>query len=394
MTSTATVPRHFELQDDEEALRATVRAWARERLRPRVPVMDREARIPRELVDELFALGVMGIQIPAHFDGAGGSVVMSALTIAELARVDPAVAVCADVQNVLVNTALVRWGSPDQQERHLPGLAREVLGAYALSEPESGSDAFAMRTRARRAGADYVLNGRKAWITNAREAGLFVVFANAAPEHGALGVTAFLVPADAPGLTVGPNEEKMGIRASSTCEVVLDDVRVPGHDVLGEEGEGYDIAIDTLNLGRIGIGAQMVGLATGALEAAAAYAGERTQFGQPIAAFQGVRLPLAQVATDLAAAGLLVYDTARMADSARHVPGLLSRCAMAKQFAARVAAAATAQAVQTFGGNGYSVAYPVEKLYRDAVIGQIYEGTSNILLRTVAHDVFENPGGR
>ncbi|MBM0274308.1 acyl-CoA dehydrogenase family protein [Micromonospora tarensis] len=375
--------------DEEEALRGTVRKWADERLRPQVERMDREARMPRELIDELFALGLMGIQIPDRFGGGGGSTFMSALTIAELARVDPAVAVCVDVQNVLVNTALIRWGSSAQQERHLPRLARDVVGGYALTEPESGSDAFALRSRARRDGTDYVLEGRKIWTTNAREAGLFVVFANAAPEHGVYGITAFLVPSDTPGLVVGPNEEKLGIRASSTCELHFDGVRVPRDHRLGEEGDGYDIAIDTLNIGRIGIGAQMVGLATGALDAAVAYAEEREQFGQPIATFQGVQLPLAQVATEIEAARLLVYDVARLADRGGHAPELLSRCAMAKYLASQVATRAASQAVQTFGGNGFSTAYPVEKFYRDAVIGQIYEGTSNILLRTIASQMFE-----
>jgi len=392
--SADTIRRPIQLLDEEETLRATIHKWSEERLRPRVARMDREAYLPRDLIDELFDLGLMGIQIPAHHDGGGGSFFMSALTIAELARVDPSVAVCVDVQNVLVNSALVRWGSPAQQERYLPLLARELVGAYALTEPESGSDAFALRTRARRDGKDYVLTGRKVWTTNAREAGVFVVFANAAPEHGAHGITAFLVPRDTAGLAIGPNEEKLGIRASSTCEVLLDDVRVPRDGVLGEEGDGYDIAIDTLNLGRIGIGAQMVGLATGALEAAAAYAKQRQQFGQPIASFQGVQLPLARLATEIEAARLLVYDTARLADSGRYVPELLSRSAMAKYFGAQVAERAASQAVQIFGGNGYSTAYPVEKFYRDAMIGQIYEGTSNILLRAIARSVLESVPSR
>lgn len=393
-TSSDTIRRPTELLDEEESLRDTVHKWAEERLRPRVTQMDREAYMPRELIDELFALGLMGIQIPDRYDGGGGSIFMSALTIAELARVDPSVAVCVDVQNVLVNYALIRWGSPAQQERYLPQLARELVGAYALTEPESGSDAFALRTLARRDGKDYLLTGRKIWTTNAREAGVFVVFSNAAPEHGAHGITAFLVPRDTPGLVIGPNEEKLGIRASSTCEVVLDGVRVPRDDMLGEEGDGYDLAIDTLNIGRIGIGAQMVGLATGALEAAVAYAKQRQQFGQPIATFQGVQLPLAQVATEIEAARLLVYDTARLADSGRFVPELLSRCAMAKYFGSQVAERAASQAIQTFGGNGYSTAYPVEKFYRDAMIGQIYEGTSNILLRTIARNILESVPSR
>lgn len=392
--STDSIRRFTQLLDEEEELRATIRKWAGERLRPRVAQMDREAIMPRDLIDELFSLGLMGIQIPGRFGGGGGSVFMSALTIEELARVDPSVAVCVDVQNVLVNSAIIRWGSPEQQERYLAPLASEVVGAYALSEPESGSDAFAMRTRARRDGSDYVLTGQKTWITNAREAGLFVVFANAAPEHGRYGISAFLVPRDTPGLVVGPNEEKLGIRASSTCELRFDDVRVPRDHMVGEEGDGYDIAIDTLNIGRVGIGAQMAGLAAGALEAAAGYASQRQQFGQFIAAYQGVQLPLARMATEIEAARLMVYDSARLADSGRHVPDLLPRAAMAKYFGSQVAERAASQAVQTFGGNGYSTAYPVEKFYRDALIGQIYEGTSNILLRTIARHVLDQVPSR
>ena len=389
-TSSNAIRRHTQLLDEEESLRATVRHWTEEKLRPRVAEMDRQARMSRELIGELFALGLMGIQIPVRHGGGGGSSFMSALVIAEVARVDPSVAVCVDVQNVLVNNALLRWGSPAQQERYLPPLAREVVGAYALSEPQAGSDAFALRTRARRDGKDYVLTGRKIWITNAREAGIFVIFANAAPEHGAHGITAFLVPRDTAGLTVGASPDKLGIRASSACELLIDDVRISQDDLLGEEGDGYDIAIDTLNLGRIGIGAQMVGLATGALETAAAYAKQRQQFGQPIAAFQGVQLPLARLATEIEAARLLVFDTARLADSSRFVPELLSRSAMAKYFSAQVAERTASQAVQTMGGNGYSTAYPVEKFYRDALIGQIYEGTSNVLLRTIARNFLES----
>jgi alkylation response protein AidB-like acyl-CoA dehydrogenase len=389
-TSSDTIRPRAQLQHQEESLRATVRQWAQEKLRPRVAELDREARLPRELLDELFALGAMGVQIPVSHGGGGGSAVMSALVIDELAQVDPSVAVCVDVQNVLVDNALIRWGSPAQQDRYLPSLAREVVGAYALSEPEAGSDAFALRTHARRDGGAYVLTGRKVWITNAREAGVFVVFANAAPDLGARGITAFVIRRDTPGLTIGPSKDKLGIRASSACELRLDGVRVSRDDMLGEEGDGYDIAIDTLNLGRIGIGAQMAGLATGALEAAAAYARQRQQFGQPIIAFQGVQLPLARLATEIEAARLLVYDTARLADSGRYVPELMSRAAMAKYFAAEVAERAASQAVQTFGGNGYSTEYPVEKFYRDALIGQIYEGTSNVLLRVIARQVLES----
>jgi alkylation response protein AidB-like acyl-CoA dehydrogenase len=388
-TSTDTIHRHARLLDEEESLRSTIQKWAEERLRPRVAQMDRDARMPRELIDELFSLGLMGIQIPARMDGGGGSFFMSVLAIDELAKVDPSVAVLVDVQNVLVNSTLVRWGSTEQQNQYLPLLARELVGAYALSEPESGSDAFAMKTRAGRYGKDYVLNGTKVWITNAQEAGVFVVFANAAPEHGAYGVSAFIVPRETTGLSIGPNEDKLGIRASSTCELRLDRVRVPRENMLGEEGDGYDIAIDTLNLGRVGIGAQMVGLATGALEAASAYAKQRQQFGQPIASFQGVQLPLARCAAEIEAARLLVYDTAHLADSNRYVPELLTRSAMAKYLGSQVAERTASQAVQTFGGNGYSTAYPVEKFYRDAMIGQIYEGTTNIQLRTIASSILK-----
>ncbi|MGW7274588.1 acyl-CoA dehydrogenase family protein [Streptomyces sp. NPDC054864] len=386
--------RRAERPDDEQALRDMVRVWAQDKLRPRVEQMDRDARIPLELLDELFALGVMGVQIPESYGGAGGCVFMSALVIDELAKVDPAVAVCVDVQNVLVNTALMRWGDASQKERYLPRLAQDLVGAYALTESESGSDAFALKTRARRDGGDYVLDGQKIWTTNAREAGVFVVFANTAPEHGVYGITAFLVPRETPGLEVGPNEPKLGIRASSTCQVQFDGVRVPRDHILGQEGDGYDIAIDTLNLGRIGIGAQMVGLATGALEAAVEYANQRRQFGEPIASFQGVQFPLAQVATEIEAARLLVYDAARLADSGGQVPQMLSRCAMAKYFASQVAQRAASQALQTFGGNGFSTAYPVEKLYRDAMVGQIYEGTSNILLRSIATRVLDTGRSR
>lgn len=370
-------------------IHATVRHWAQDRLRPRVAGMDRAALIPRELIDELFALGVMGVQIPAAYGGAGGSVRDAALVIDELARVDPSVAVCVDVQNVLVNSALLRWGSPEQQARWLPRLAADTVGAYALTEPEAGSDAFALQTRARPAGRDYLLTGGKVWITNAREAGLFVVFATVAPDRGPHGITAFLVPRDTPGLTVGPGEDKLCLRASSTCRLHLDGVRVGRPDMLGEEGDGYDIAIDTLNLGRIGIGAQMVGLASGALVEASAYALSRRQFGQPIADFQGVQLPLARVATEIEAARLLVHDAARLADDGGSVPELLTRAAMAKYLGAQVAERAASVAVETFGGNGFSPDHPAEKRYRDAKIGQVYEGTSTILLRAIAAGVFD-----
>ncbi|MDQ3153560.1 MAG: acyl-CoA dehydrogenase family protein [Actinomycetota bacterium] len=393
-TTSATRHRHGQRSAAAEALRTTTRHWAEEKLRPEVARMDREACFPRELLDELFALGLMGVQIPERLGGGGGSFSMSVLAIEEIARVDPSVAVCVDVQNVLVVNALLRWGNPAQQERYLPHLARDLVGAYSLTEPEAGSDAFALRSHARREGGDYVLTGQKIWTTNAREAGVFLVFATVAPEHGPHGITAFMVSRDAQGLSVGPNEDKLGIRASSTCKLRLDGVRVGSADRLGEEGDGYDIAVDTLNLGRVGIGAQMVGLATGALNAAAAYAKQRQQFGQPIAAFQGVQFPLARVATDIEAARLLVNDAACIADDEPFSAELLWRSAMAKYFAAQVAERAASQAVQTFGGNGYSTSYPVEKFYRDAMIGQLYEGTSNILLRSIAGQVLANaPSG-
>jgi butyryl-CoA dehydrogenase/short/branched chain acyl-CoA dehydrogenase len=348
--------------------------------------MDREAKLPRALIDQLFALGAMGIEIPASYGGGGGTFFMAILAVEELARVDPSVAVCVDVQNTLVNNALLRWASPAQQEHYLPLLAKDTVGAYALSEPGSGSDAFSLVTRARLDGDTYVLSGRKLWTTNGDEAGLYLLFANAHPEQKHKGITAFLVERAFPGFTVGKKEDKLGIRASSTCELILEEVRVPRETVVSEVGGGYKVAIETLNEGRIGIGAQMVGLAQGALEAALAYAQERRQFGQSIASFQGVHFPLAEMATEIEAARLLVYNAARLKEAGEP---FLQQAAMAKYFSSQMAERVASQALEIFGGYGFTKDFPAEKFYRDAKIGKIYEGTSNMQLRTIARALLE-----
>ncbi len=370
-----------QLQEEEVLFKQMVRDFAEERVKPLVSEMDREARIPRPLIEQLFELGVMGIEIPTSYGGSGGTFFMAILAIEELARVDASVSVCVDVQNTLVNNALLRWANPIQKEHYLPLLAKETVGAYSLSEPGAGSDAFSLVTRARREGDSYVLNGRKFWTTNGAEAGLYILFANAQPEKKHRGIAAFLVERTFSGFAVGKKEDKLGIRASSTCELILEDVRVPRENVLGEVGEGYKIAIETLNEGRIGIGAQMVGLAQGALEAALSYARERKQFGQPIAQFQGVHFPLAEMATEIEAARLLVYNAARLKEAG--LP-FLQQAAMAKYFSSQVAERVASQALEIFGGYGYIKDFPMEKFYRDAKIGKIYEGTSNIQLRTIA----------
>ena len=370
-----------ELGDEERLFRTTVRTFAEERVRPLVATMDREARYAPGLVDELFTLGLMGIEIPAHQGGGGASFFTSVLAIEELARVDPAVAVCVDVQNTIINKALLRWGDAVQRDRYLPALARSLVGAFALSEAGSGSDAFALATRAVRDGDVYRLTGQKLWITNAAEAGLYLVFASVDPAAGYRGITAFLVERDVPGFSVGAKEDKLGIRASSTCPLLLEDCAVPAANVLGAVGEGYKIAIELLNEGRIGIGAQLVGLAAGALEHAVAYAQERRQFGKAIAEFQGVQFQLAEMATDVEAARLLVYNAARLCDAG--LP-FLRPAAMAKLFASEVAERVASQSLEIFGGYGFVKDYPIEKYYRDAKIGKIYEGTSNIQRQTIA----------
>ncbi|HXG21060.1 MAG TPA: acyl-CoA dehydrogenase [Methylomirabilota bacterium] len=369
------------LKEDEQLFREMVRGFAEAKIKPHVMDMDRAGKLPRELIDELFMLGVMGIEIPVVYGGAGANFLMAIVAIEELARVDPAVAVCVDVQNTLVNNALLRWLTPAQQERFLPRLARNVVGAYALSEPGSGSDAFGMTTQARREGDAFVLNGRKMWITNGAEAEIYLLFANADPSKGYKGITGFVVERDFPGFSVGKKEDKLGIRASSTCELILDDVRVPRANVVGEVGQGYKVAIETLNEGRIGIGAQMLGLAQGAFEAALAYSKERKQFGRVISDFQAVQFQLAEMATDIEAARLMVYNTARLKESGA---SFVQQSAMTKYFCSQVGERVASLALEIFGGVGYTKDFPAEKFYRDAKIGKIYEGTSNIQLQTIA----------
>ena len=370
-----------ELSEDEDLFRRSCRDFAKERIAPRVREMEDRGRLDPALIRELFDLGLMGVHIAEAHGGGGGSFFMSVLAIEELSRIDASVGVFVDVQNTLVNNAIMRWGSREQQERFLPRLARSTVGAYALSEAGSGSDAFAMECRARPDGGDFVLNGRKLWTTNALEADLFIVFANAAPERGYKGITAFLVEKEFPGFSVGAKEDKLGIRASSTCELLLEDCRVPGANVLGETGHGYKIAIETLNEGRIGIGAQMLGVAEGSWQCGADYAKERRAFGRPIADFQAVQFQLAESATRIEAARLMVYNAARLKDRRRP---FLTEAAMAKYYASQVAESVTSLMIEVYGGYGYTRDYPVEKYFRDSKIGKIYEGTSNMQLQTIA----------
>jgi alkylation response protein AidB-like acyl-CoA dehydrogenase len=372
------------LAEDEIIFRDSVRQFADARVRPLVREMDEQAKFPRTLVDELFELGVMAIEIPEAYGGSGGRFFHSVLAVEELSRVDPSVGVLVDVQNTLVINALVRWGSEDIRRRYLPRLASSMVGAYALSEAGSGSDAFALTTRAREDGDAYVLSGRKLWITNANEADLFIVFATVNPEAGYRGITAFLIERGFDGFTVGKKEDKLGIRASSTCELIMEDCRVPRANVLGDTGKGYKVAIETLNEGRIGIGAQMIGLAKGALEHAVSYTRERKQFGRPIAEFQAVQHQLARATVEVEAARLTVYNAARLRDAGRP---FLQEAAICKIFSSEVAERVSSQAVNLFGGNGFVREYPVEKLFRDSKIGQIYEGTSNLQLQTIAKQI-------
>jgi alkylation response protein AidB-like acyl-CoA dehydrogenase len=370
-----------QLTPDDELFRQSVRRFANERIAPLVRQMDEAGEFERELVREFFEMGWMGMEIPESAGGSGGDFFQCILAIEELAAVDPSAAVFVEVQNALVNTALLRWGTEQQKERFLPRLARDMVGAYAVSEAAAGSDAFALASTATEQGNSFVLRGRKLWTTNAREADLFLVFANAKPEAGYRGITAFLVERGFEGFQVGRKEDKLGIRASSTCELILEDCRVPRENVLGEVGQGYKITMGTLNEGRIGIGAQMVGLARAALEHAKRYAAERTQFGKRVGEFQGLQFQLAKAATQIEAARLLVYNAARLRMAG--LP-LAKEAAMAKYFSAEVAEATASLAVDVFGGVGFTRDYPVEKLYRDAKIGKIYEGTSNIQLQTIA----------
>jgi alkylation response protein AidB-like acyl-CoA dehydrogenase len=369
------------LTEDEAILRDSVRQFADAQVRPLVREMDEHAKIPRALIDRLFELGVMAIEIPESYGGSGGTFFHAVLAVEELSRVDPSIGVFVDVQNTLVINAVMRWGSDEMKRRYLPRLAEGAVGAYALSEAASGSDAFALVTRAREDGDAYRLDGRKLWITNANEADVFLVFATIDPEAGYRGITAFVVERGFPGFTVGKKEDKLGIRASSTCELILEDCRVPKENVLGEVGKGYKTAIETLNEGRIGIGAQMIGLAAGALDHAIRYTKERKQFGKAIAEFQAVQHQLARAAVDVEAARLTVYNAARLRDAGRP---FLTEAAVCKIFSSEVAERVSSLAVNLFGGNGFVKEYPVEKLFRDAKIGQIYEGTSNLQLQTIA----------
>ena len=374
------------LSEDERLFRDSVIEFADREIRPLVRDMDEHAKIPRELIDKLFDLGVMGIEVPESFGGGGASFFHSALAVEALSRVDPSIGVVVDVQNTLVINAILRWGSDDIKRRYLPQLAAHTVGAYALSEAGSGSDAFAMTTRAaERSGDDaYTITGRKLWITNGNEAGLFIVFAKLDPDAGYRGITAFLVERGFEGFTVGKKEDKLGIRASSTCELLFEECRVPRANVLGDVGKGYKVAIETLNEGRIGIGAQMIGLAQGALDHAVKYTKERQQFGKPIAEFQAVQHQLARAATEVEAARLMVYNAGRLRDAGQP---FLTEAAMCKIFSSEVAERVTSLAVNLFGGYGFVKDYPVEKLYRDAKIGQIYEGTSNLQLQTIAKQI-------
>ena len=372
------------LTEDEVILRESVREFADAQVRPLVREMDDHAKIPRELIDRLFELGVMGIEIPESYGGSGGTFFHAVLAVEELSRVDPSIGVLVDVQNTLVINALLRWGSDDIKRRFLPRLASSAVGAYALSEAGSGSDAFALTTSARRDGEGFILNGRKLWITNGNEADLFIVFATVDASAGYRGITAFLVERGFDGFTVGKKEDKLGIRASSTCELILEDCYVHATNILGEQGKGYKTAIETLNEGRIGIGAQMIGLAKGALQHAIAYTKERKQFGKSIAEFQAVQHQLARAAVDVEAATLAVYNAARLREAGRP---FLTEAAICKILSSEVAERVTSLAVNLFGGNGFVKEYPVEKLYRDAKIGQIYEGTSNLQLQTIAKQI-------
>jgi butyryl-CoA dehydrogenase/short/branched chain acyl-CoA dehydrogenase len=369
------------LSEDEQLFRATVRQFAQENIAPLVRTMDEQQHFHPELIPQLFNLGLMGIEIPIEYGGSGGTFFEAILAVEEISAVDPSVGVLIDVQNTLCINAILRWGTPDQKKQFLAKLATDTVGAYALSEAASGSDAFALQMRAEKRGDHYLLNGQKLWITNAREAGLFIVFATLDASAGYKGITAFLVDKRSPGFSVGKKEDKLGIRASSTCEIILEDCKVPAANVLGEPGKGYKIAIETLNEGRIGIGAQMLGLAQGAWSHAARYAFERKQFGKAIGEFQAVQFSLAEMAIEIEATRLMVYNSARLKDNGL---GFLKEAAMCKYFASQVAERVASHAVEVFGGYGFVKDYPVEKYYRDAKIGKIYEGTSNMQLATIA----------
>ncbi len=380
LTALPAAPPLTQLSEDEQLFSSTVRDFATESIAPLVRQMDDEQHFAPGLLQQLFNLGLMGIEVPMEYGGSGGTFFEAILAVEALSAVDPSVGVLIDVQNTLCVNALLRWGAEHQKRQYLPRFATELVGAYALSEAGSGSDAFALQMRAEKRGDGYTLNGQKLWITNAKEAGLFIVFATLDPSAGYKGITAFLVDKTTPGFSVGKKEDKLGIRASSTCEIILEDCHIPAESLLGEPGKGYKIAIETLNEGRIGIGAQMLGLAQGAWSHAANYARERRQFGKAIAEFQAVQFSLAEMATEIEATRLLVYNAARLKDA--KLP-YVKEAAMAKYFASQVAERVASQAVEIFGGYGFVKDYPVEKYYRDAKIGKIYEGTSNMQLATI-----------
>jgi butyryl-CoA dehydrogenase/short/branched chain acyl-CoA dehydrogenase len=369
------------LTEDEQLFRDTVRKFAEESIRPLVREMDERGSLDHSLIDQFHQLGLMSIEIPEQYGGGGGTFFEAILAVEELSRIDPSVGVLVDVQNTLVNNALIRWGTDAQKQQYLPKMAAEWVGSYALSEASSGSDAFALQTRAEDKGDHWLLNGQKMWITNGKESNLFIIIATVDPAAGYKGITAFVVEKDFPGFSVGKKEDKLGIRASSTTELILDDCRVPKENLLGEVGKGYKIAMETLNEGRIGIGAQMLGLAQGAWDCAAKYAQERKQFGKPLTYFQAISFQLAQMATEITALRLMVYNVARMKDA--KIP-FLKEAAMTKLYSSQVAERIASQAVEIYGGYGFTKDYPVEKFFRDSKIGSIYEGTSNMQLMTIA----------
>ncbi len=370
-----------QLTEDEQMLKDAAAEFADTVIKPKVHEMEEAAKLDPGLIKMFFEMGFMGIEIPEKYNGGGGSFFMGIVAIEQISRVDASVGVFMDVQNTLVNNAFLRWGSKEVNERFLPQLASEKVGAYCLSEAGSGSDAFALKCSAKEDGDAYILNGTKLWITNANEADIFLVFANVNPEAGYKGITAFIVERDMDGFSISKKEDKLGIRASSTCEILLEDVRVPKENILGEVGKGYKVAIETLNEGRIGIGAQMIGIAQGAYDAAIAYTKERKQFGKAISDFQGVQFQLAKMATELEMARLLVYNAARIKEAGQP---FLKEAAMAKYYSSEVAENLSSLAIDLFGGYGYVKEYPVEKFYRDSKIGKIYEGTSNMQLQTIA----------
>jgi alkylation response protein AidB-like acyl-CoA dehydrogenase len=379
-TETARSPLTI-LSEDETAFRDAVAAFAADEVKPRVSSMEKAGRIDPALVKQYFEMGLMGIEVPEQYGGAAGSCFMVALAVEEISKVDAAAAIVVDVQNTLVNYPINRYGSDALKAKYLPRLTSDTIGAYALSEPGSGSDAFGMATRAEKKGDGWVLTGRKMWITNGAEAGIYIVFANTNPSAGYKGITAFIVEREFKGFSVGKKEDKLGIRASSTTELILDGVEVPAENVLGPVGQGYKVAIETLNEGRIGIGAQMIGVAQGALSAATAYVKERHQFGKALSEFQGIQFQLAQARTETEAARLMVYNAARLQDAGQDIS---MEGAMSKLFSSQVAERVTSISLELFGGYGYTTDYPAEKFYRDAKIGAIYEGTSNMQLSTIA----------